>query len=62
MLGTLESFALTTIKPSPKKKRDGPWTQLLIGCMEIGCHYFWPGLIALPKNTLPIEEAMVHSH
>jgi len=21
---------------------------------KIGCHYFWPGLIALPKNTLPI--------
>jgi hypothetical protein len=21
---------------------------------NIGCHYFWPGLIALPKNTLPI--------
>jgi hypothetical protein len=34
-------------------------TQLLIGCMEIlflkiGCHYFWPGLIVLPKNTLTI--------
>jgi hypothetical protein len=21
----------------------------------IGRHYFWPGLIALPKNTLPID-------
>jgi hypothetical protein len=21
---------------------------------KIGCHYFWPGLIAPPKNTLPI--------
>jgi hypothetical protein len=21
---------------------------------KIGCHYFWPELIALPKNTLPI--------
>jgi hypothetical protein len=20
---------------------------------NIGCHYFWPGLIALSKNTLP---------
>ncbi len=33
-------------------------TQLLIGCMDlffskIGCHYFWPGLIAPPKKTLP---------
>jgi hypothetical protein len=31
--------------------------ELLFGCMEIlflniGCHYFWLGLIALPKNTL----------
>jgi hypothetical protein len=23
--------------------------------LKIGCHYFWPGLIALPKNTLPVE-------
>jgi hypothetical protein len=35
-------------------------TQLLIGCnrnsiCKISCHYFWPGLIALPKNTLPIQ-------
>jgi hypothetical protein len=22
--------------------------------LKIGCHYFSPGLIALPKNTLPI--------
>jgi len=22
---------------------------------KIGCHYFWPGLIALPKNTIPIH-------
>ncbi len=22
---------------------------------KIGCHYFWPGLIALPKNTPPIQ-------
>jgi hypothetical protein len=21
---------------------------------KIGCHYFWPGRIAFPKNTLPI--------
>ncbi len=21
---------------------------------QTGCHYFWPGLIALPMNTLPI--------
>jgi hypothetical protein len=36
--------------------------RLLIGCMELlflilAYHYFWPGLIALPKEhpTLPIE-------
>ncbi len=23
---------------------------------KIGCHYFWPGLIALPKNTLTIHK------
>ncbi len=22
--------------------------------LKIGCHYFWPRLIALSKNTLPI--------
>jgi hypothetical protein len=25
-----------------------------ISIPKIGCHYFWPELIALPKNTLPI--------
>jgi hypothetical protein len=42
------------------KKKGGPFTplpKLLIGCMEIvflniGYHYIWPGLIALPKNTI----------
>jgi len=44
-----------------KKKKGGEdpfhsMKRLLIGCMEIfipniGCHYFCPGLIALPKNT-----------
>jgi hypothetical protein len=24
---------------------------------EIGCHYCWPGLIALHKNTLPIDQS-----
>jgi hypothetical protein len=23
--------------------------------LKIGCHYFWPGLIPLPKNTLTIR-------
>ncbi len=35
-------------------------TQLLIGrhgnsIPQIGYHYFWHGLLALRKNTLPIE-------
>ncbi len=35
-------------------------TRLLIGCMEIlflklAATIFWPGLIALPLNTLPID-------
>jgi hypothetical protein len=21
--------------------------------LKIGCHYFWPGLVTLPKNTSP---------
>jgi hypothetical protein len=25
------------------------------GITKIDCHYFWPGLIAFPKNILPIE-------
>jgi hypothetical protein len=47
--------------PTHKKTREGPFTPLpatshsLHGnsIPNIGCHYFWPGLIALPKNTLP---------
>jgi hypothetical protein len=45
-----------------EKKKKGEKTpfhsmkRLLIGCMEIfipniGRHYFWPRLLALPKNT-----------
>ncbi len=29
---------------------------------KIGCHYFWPGLIALPKNTLPIGWRIQSNH
>jgi hypothetical protein len=47
----------TSHHPSPTRKNGGrqlSMTRLLMGCMEIsynpkiGCHYFWPGLIALP--------------
>ncbi len=47
--------------PTHKKTREGPFTprqatsHWLHGnsIPNIGCHYFWPGLIALSKNTLP---------
>jgi hypothetical protein len=50
--------------PKPTRKNGRllhSMTQLLIGYMEnlflkLACHYFWPGLIALLKNTLPVEE------
>jgi hypothetical protein len=47
--------------PPTRKKREAPslqdvpsqWLQG-ISIPKIGCHYFWPEPIALPKNTLPI--------
>jgi hypothetical protein len=30
------------------------WGKPKISIPEIGCHYFWPRLIGIPKNTLPI--------
>jgi hypothetical protein len=51
--------------PTRKKQKGRPLhtiMQVLIGCMEIlflklAANYFWPGLnlIALPKNTQPIQ-------
>jgi len=49
--------------PHPREKKGRPlhsMTRLLIGCMEIlflklAATIFWPGLIALPLNTLPID-------
>ncbi len=47
--------------PHPQGKKSGPLTSLhdmtshwLHGnpIPKIGCHYFWPGLTALPTNTL----------
>ncbi len=29
---------------------------------KIGCHYFWPGLISLLKNTLPILVIISPNH
>jgi hypothetical protein len=50
----------TLLVPTHKKTREGPFTprqatsHWLHGnsIPNIGCHYFWPGLLALPKNTL----------
>jgi hypothetical protein len=63
MLGTWELFALTPSSSSPpthKKEKGAPslldttshWLHEN-SITKIGCLYFWPGLIALPKNTLP---------
>jgi hypothetical protein len=49
--GILNPNAPSTIPP---RRTLHFMRQLLIGCMQIGCQYFWPGLIALPKNTLSI--------
>jgi hypothetical protein len=62
LFGTL-CFGDTTPPPPPKgEKREDPslhdaTSERLHGnsIPKIGCHYFWPGLIALPKNTLPVE-------
>jgi len=51
-----------TPPPLKKKKKLGPLlmhVEPFIGCIaalvsKTVCHYFWPGLIALPKNSLPI--------
>jgi hypothetical protein len=48
--------------PRPKRKKLGPslmHVEPFNGCIatlvsKTVCHHFWPGLIALPKNTLPI--------
>jgi hypothetical protein len=47
--------------PPSKEKKLGPSSmhvEPFIGCIatlvsKTVCHHFWPGLIALPKNTLP---------
>jgi hypothetical protein len=39
----------------------GGWNSFpnLAIALSYSCHYFWPGLIALRKNTLPIEQLIV---
>ncbi len=52
----------TPLYVKKKKKKGGPFTPWHTtshwlhenSIPSIGCHYFWPGLIALPKNTRPI--------
>ncbi len=48
--------------PTPKRRKGGsytPWCNFSLvawnSILKIGCHYFWPRLIALHKNTLTIE-------
>jgi len=50
------------LPPPPKNKREArslhnETSHWLLGnsISKIGCHYFWPGLILLPKNTLTIR-------
>jgi len=56
----LKKKTLPTSHPQ-EKKREAPTLQDVpshwlqgISTPKIGCHYFWPEPIALPKNTLPI--------
>jgi hypothetical protein len=52
------------LPPNPQEKKGRPLALSLHDMTshwlhgnyipKIGCHYFWSGLIALPKNTLPI--------
>jgi hypothetical protein len=48
--------------PTPKRRKGGsysPWCNFSLvawnSILKIGCHYLWPRLIALHKNTLTIE-------
>jgi hypothetical protein len=48
--------------PTPERRKGGSYTPCcnfsLVAwnyILKIGCHYFWPRLIALHKNTLTIE-------
>jgi hypothetical protein len=50
-----------TLPPTHKEKNEDPALHVATShwlhgnsIPKIGCHYFWPGLIALLKNTLPI--------
>jgi hypothetical protein len=53
-------YCVYFIKEKRKKEKKGPFTpwpnfSLVVHgnyILNIGCHYIWPGLIALPKNTL----------
>jgi hypothetical protein len=53
---------LNPCPPPTRKKGDAPplhdaTSHWLHGCSipSIGCHYFWPELIALPFNTAPMH-------
>jgi hypothetical protein len=63
-LGKKGKMKIPSLTVQPKRKKLGPLECMmcpLIGCMQIlflnlnGHHPFWNVLIALPKNTLPIN-------
>jgi hypothetical protein len=46
-------------KEDPSSLHDGTWHWLHGNSIpKFGCHYFWPALIAPPKNTLSIGEVV----
>jgi hypothetical protein len=57
---TWELFAWAHRPPPPRKKKGGPFIPCASHWLhgnyipKIGCHYFWPRLIALPKDSFPI--------
>jgi hypothetical protein len=44
-----EFFAMDSFHLCPKNNNNN--NKIIF--IKLACHYFWPGLIALPKNTLP---------
>ncbi len=57
---------LPTPPPKNEKKLVNAF-EPFIGCIvtlvsKTVCHHFWPGLIALPKNTLPIARGCTSSY
>ncbi len=68
MESPLSKWTVNSRQSTHKKKKEWPLhtiMQLFIGCMEIlflklAANYFWPRLIALPKNTQPIQSSIIN--